>query len=62
MVASGVEGSRVVQFTKFTLYKFKKRYEKAVSDKEEVFTFNGNQYVTPYAKYLIEYMEGKFNG
>lgn len=35
----------------------KKLYEKAVRDGEEVFQYKGQDILTSYAKYLLEYME-----
>jgi hypothetical protein len=39
----------------------KKEYKKAVSEGRKSFIFKGNEVLTSYAKYLIEYLEGKFN-
>lgn len=36
---------------------FKKEYEKAVSSDEKVFWFEGQQVLTDYAKYLVQYVE-----
>jgi len=36
---------------------FKKLYNKAVEEKKEIFIFEGNEIVTNYAKYVIEYAE-----
>lgn len=38
--------------------RFKKVYLKNLS--KDSFTFDGNEYVPAYAKYLIEYLEGRF--
>lgn len=40
--------------------KFKKAYEKAVSQGEKVFVFDGREYLTNYAKYLIEFLKQRF--
>jgi hypothetical protein len=32
-------------------------YNKAVADKRDRFTYNGNEILTSYAKYLIEYLK-----
>lgn len=37
----------------------KKRYEEAVSKNEKRFMYEGNEYLTAYAKYLLEYCEMK---
>lgn len=34
-------------------------YNKAVKDNKDTFIFNGREFVTKYAKYLIEYAEDK---
>lgn len=39
------------------LTELKKAYNKAVEHSEEQFTFNGNELLTAYAKYLIQYLE-----
>ena len=33
-------------------------YEQAVREGKEQFTFEGHDYVTDYAKYLLEYLKG----
>jgi len=48
-----------VSFTEENFKDFKARYKKAVEKKEESFVFLGNEYVTGFAKYLIEYIENK---
>ena len=40
--------------------KLEKAYKKAVSDNEEIFIFEKQEYVTGYAKYLIEYLKKQF--
>lgn len=47
-----------VQWDKAKLIKFKKIYLRNL--KADDFTFEGNKYVPAYAKYLIEYLEGRF--
>lgn len=49
-----------LQFTKDLLATFKKSYELALENNLEIFTFNGHEFLTSYAKYLIEYLESKF--
>jgi hypothetical protein len=36
--------------------RFKRAYTRAVAHNEEVFIFDGNDFVVNYAKYLIEYL------
>jgi hypothetical protein len=38
----------------------RKAYDAAVAANESEFTFQGNTFVTAYAKYLLEYYEPKF--
>jgi len=40
---------------------FKKAYEKAVENDQKVFKFQGKDFLTKYAKYLIEFIEYKKN-
>lgn len=47
-----------IQFTENTYEAFKKAYKKAVEEGKHDFFFNGHQFLTSYAKYLIEYYEG----
>lgn len=40
------------------LYKeLKKSYEKAVKDNKETFIFMDNEWLTKYAKYVLQYLE-----
>lgn len=50
----------MVNFNREKLRQFKKIYLAAVEDKKEIFIFDGEEYVTGYAKYVIEYLENKF--
>lgn len=49
-----------ITFEKDKFIKLKKRYNKALKDGEESFLFMGDEYLTAYAKYLIEYLSTKF--
>lgn len=64
---------QMIDFTPEKLARFKKAYKKAEKLKrykqaysapedssDEVFTFDGNEFVLGYAKYLIEYLESQF--
>ena len=53
------EPSRVKRkgFDRAKLEKLKGAYRKALAAKEEMFTFEGDEYLVTYAKYLIEYLE-----
>lgn len=50
----------VIEWTRPMLARFKKAYEAVCTgDRNAVFTFEGHEFVCGYAKYLIEYLEGK---
>jgi len=49
-----------INWTPDMLGRFKIIYDSAVSGKHNSFVFEGNEFVTPYAKYLIEFLESKF--
>jgi len=40
-----------------TYKKLKKAYSKAVAEKKTQFTYEGNELLVAYAKYLLQYME-----
>lgn len=46
---------------KKNLKEIKRLREKAIEDKKDSFTFDGNEILVGYAKYLIEFMELKLN-
>jgi len=50
----------IVAWTKPMLERFRKAYTKAVADKQDEFTFEGNKFVSGYAEYLIEYLDMMF--
>lgn len=41
--------------------KLKKKYEESVEKNEDIFIFEGNEVLTSYAKYLLEFLESKFD-
>jgi hypothetical protein len=49
-----------VEFDKPKLERLKKLCNQAVASKKIVFEFDGREYVTDYAKYLIEFLTPKF--
>jgi hypothetical protein len=51
---------KTILWTKHKLKEIKKAYAKALELKQESFFFEGNEFVTEYAKYLIEYLEPQF--
>ena len=50
----------IMTFNYKTFTKFKAAYKTATMENKEVFIFEGNEILTAYAKYLIEYLEPKF--
>jgi hypothetical protein len=48
---------RTILWSSEILTLFKKVYTKAVNEKAESFFFMGHEFVTGYAKYLIQYLE-----
>lgn len=52
--------AKMVEFTAEKLARLKMAYKKAVADKVEAFTFEGDEWVVGYAKYAIEYLDGLF--
>jgi hypothetical protein len=51
----------MVSFTLEGFKRFKKRYDEAREHHEGSFMFEGNEFLTDYAKYVIEYLQPKFN-
>jgi hypothetical protein len=49
-----------MDITKKELKELKKLYNKALKEGKNGFIFNGQKVLTSYAKYLLEYLEGKF--
>jgi len=41
--------------------RLKTRYQQAIDNAEQDFIFENHEYVTGYAKYLLEYLESKLN-
>lgn len=55
-------GGKIIDFNPKKLKQLKVRYNMALENKEESFRFERAEILTDYAKYLIEYLENKFNG
>jgi hypothetical protein len=53
------EAKNMVEFDRKKRDRLRKRYKEAVEKKEDQFEFEGNKYVTSYAKYLLEYLDSK---
>jgi|WetSurSiteA1Bulk_404760.scaffolds.fasta_scaffold05678_4 hypothetical protein len=49
-----------IAWTPGTLKRLKAAVEKAKAEGVEVFVFEDKEFFVPYAKYLIEYLEGEF--
>ncbi len=48
-----------ITFDRQELINLKRSYTLAVEENKEQFTFKGNELLTSYAKYLIEYLESR---
>ena len=46
-----------INFNYEKLKQLKKQYQNSVDNNVEVFTFDGHEILTSYAKYLIQYLE-----
>jgi hypothetical protein len=51
---------KTINFTRAKLEQLKEKYDKARMEGHEQFQFEGQEIYIPYAKYLIEYLEGQF--
>ena len=47
-------------FTKEVYLEFKVQYMESVRGKKETFFFKGHEFLTSYAKYVLEYISPKF--
>ena len=52
--------SKEITFTATKFKKLKTIYNKAVKEQKESFTFEGDEWLTQYAKHVIEYLTPKF--
>lgn len=48
-----------INFDRPTLEALKQEYDKAVKEGKETFTFQGQELLVSYARYLIEYLQTK---
>jgi len=46
-----------IKFDKSMRERLRKAYKKALKSKSEKFEFEGNEYLTRYAGYLLEYLD-----
>lgn len=51
-----------IEFDRTKYNRLQKAYERAVVQGLDVFTFEGKEFVTSYAKYLLEYLKNHFDG
>ena len=51
-----------IRLNKFKVLELQKAYDKAVTENKDVFIFDGKEFYTPYAKYLIQYAKTLFMG
>ena len=49
-----------ITITKSDLIDLKTHYQQAIDDSQEQFTWQDNELLTSYAKYLIEYLNNKY--
>lgn len=54
-----MENRPVITWTEPMRERLRKRYKQAERDYESAFEFDGHQYLTHYAKYLLEYLDMK---
>lgn len=52
--------SNTISFNQKSFKNFKSEYNSAVKNGVEIFTFEGHEFLTSYAKYMIEYLKSKF--
>ena len=57
----GVSQVAEVTFTTESVARLRERHTAALEHGEDQFTFEGNDYVTAYAGYLLQYLEGQFD-
>lgn len=50
----------MVAFDTDKYHRLKKAYNQAVADKKSSFLFQENEFVTSYAKYVLEYLKPQF--
>jgi hypothetical protein len=48
-----------ISFTKTKVRELQIMYDKAVSNNVDTFIFDGKEFLTSYAKYLLEYLKGE---
>lgn len=48
-----------IEFTPEMVKEFRKAYSLAIAEGHDMFVFAEKQFLTQYAKYLLEYLEGE---
>jgi len=51
-----------MEFTDEKTQQLRDEYNKAVEQGKDSFTFHGRELVTDYAKYLLQYLTGQYEG
>jgi len=51
---------KMINFDRQKLKELKTLYNKAVKGGKESFMYKGDEYLTSYAKYVIEYLDSQF--
>lgn len=51
-----------IEFDEDRMGRLRKAYNKALVEKKDVFIFEGHEFVTKYAKYVLEYLNTAFPG
>jgi len=49
-----------ITFDRPTYQRLKAEYQKSVKNQKEIFVFDGCEFLTDYAKYVLEYLKPKF--
>jgi len=57
-----MSASKTINFNQAKLERLRTRYKKAAATGEKQFDFEGSEFVTGYAKYVIQYLDMQFNG
>lgn len=58
---SAKEDTKMVNWDRTMLSRFKVEHAEALESGEESFRFDGNEYLVSYGKYLIEFLEGELS-
>lgn len=46
-----------IEFNEARRERLRKAYQDAVESEQKIFVFDGNEYLTAYAKYLLQYLD-----